>query len=323
MEEGLNQVEHEHISTSLEVEQIEMNLFRSKSLWLPLRARGVFGGQVISQALVSATSCVRSEFALHSLHCYFLTSASPSTPIVYSVERLREGKSYVTRSVKAVQNGRIIFIMLCSFQKPEPWQPTHQWSMPDVPAPEQCEDEEAVYMRIIQDPKSHPALVQFFQDQLTERARSPIAIKSAKAHQEAEGGRIVRYSYWMKARDIPEYEAPFQKCILSYASDMHFIGTASRIMGLRRGGKGAESLSMLSTLDHSIWFYNNDFHAGDWLLYEIDCPRAASGRAIVHGRMYTRDGKLVAVTSQEGVVRANIKDPALQEAPEKKAQPKL
>ncbi|KAJ3510310.1 hypothetical protein NLJ89_g4754 [Agrocybe chaxingu] len=342
MEEGLNQVEHEHISTSLEVEQIEVNLFRSKSLWLPLRARGVFGGQVISQALVSATSCVRSEFALHSLHCYFLTSASPSTPIVYSVERLREGRSYVTRSVKAVQNGHIIFIMLCSFQKPEPWQPTHQWSMPDVPAPEQCEDEEVAYMRVIQDPKTHPAMVQFFQDQLTERARSPIAIKSAKGQQEAEGGRIVRYSYWMKARDIPVYEAPFQKCILSYASDMHFISTASRIMGLRRGGKGAESLAMLSTLDHSIWFYrrvlqvlsykfasltyypfSNDFHAGDWLLYEIDCPRAASGRAIVHGRMYTRDGKLVAVTSQEGVVRANIKEPALQQAPETNAQPKL
>ncbi|KIM48385.1 hypothetical protein M413DRAFT_62626 [Hebeloma cylindrosporum] len=250
-DDGLNQAEHEQISTSLEVEQIEVNLFRSKSLWVPLRARGVFGGQVISQALVSATKCVDSSFALH---CYFLTSGSPSTPIVYSVERLRDGKSYVTRSVKAVQNGNIIFIMLCSFQKPEVWQPTYQWPMPDVPPPEQCDDEEVRYARVIQDPKSHPDLVKFFQERLTERSRSPTAIKLAKAHHVNKDGTI-RYMYWMKARDIPHYEAPFQKCILAYISDMQFISTASRIMGMKRGGTGKESLSMTSTLDHSIWFY--------------------------------------------------------------------
>ncbi|KAF8168292.1 thioesterase-like superfamily-domain-containing protein [Crassisporium funariophilum] len=290
-EYSLNQVEHEQISTSLEVEQIEVNLFRSKSLWLPLRARGVFGGQVISQALVSATNCVDSVFALH---CYFLTSASPATPIVYSVERLRDGKSYVTRSVKAVQNGQIIFIMLCSFQKPEIWQPTHQWTMPEVPPPEQCQDEEVTYAR--------------------ERSRSPIAIKHAKVHHVSEDGTAT-YMYWMKARDVPQYEAPFQKCILAYISDMHFISTAFRIMGLKTGGTGPDSLSMTV----SALLLVNDFDAGDWLLYEIDCPRAGSGRAVVHGRMFTRDGKLVAVTSQEGVVRANIRGP-----PEgKKLQTKL
>ncbi|KDR84802.1 hypothetical protein GALMADRAFT_217868 [Galerina marginata CBS 339.88] len=285
MNDGLSQAEHEQISTSLEVEQIEVNLFRSKSLWLPMLARGVFGGQVISQALVSATNCVEPGFALH---CYFLTSASPSTPIVYSVERLREGKSYVTRSVKAVQGGHVIFIMLCSFQKPEPWQPTHQWPMPDVPPPEQCPDEE-------------------------ERARSPIAIKVAKGHHIDKEGAI-RYMYWMKARDIPRYEAPFQKCILAYESDLHFISTAPRIMGLKRGGKGPDSLSMNAKLP----LFSNDFDAGDWLLYEIDCPRAGSGRGIVHGRMFTRDGTLVAVMSQEGVVRANVRGPA-----EQKPQSKL
>ncbi|KAF4623466.1 hypothetical protein D9613_001642 [Agrocybe pediades] len=314
---GMNQVEHEQISTSLEVEQIEVNLFRSKSLWLPLRARGVFGGQVISQALVSATNSVTPEFALHSLHCYFLTSASPSTPIVYYVERLRDGKSYVTRSVKAVQNGSIIFHMLCSFQKPEPWQPTHQWTMPEVPTPEQCEDEEVNYSRIIQDPKSHPNLVKFFQERLSERAKSPIAIRPAKLHYIDKEG-TVRYSYWMKARDIPRYEAPFQKCILAYESDLNFISTAARIMGLKRSGTGPNVLSMNSTLDHSIWFYDNDFDAGDWLLYEMECPRAGSGRGIVHGRMFTRTGRLVAVMSQEGVVRANVRGPETE-----KPKPKL
>ncbi|KAF9056639.1 HotDog domain-containing protein [Panaeolus papilionaceus] len=253
-EDGLNQAEHEQISTSLDVEQIEVNLFRSKSLWLPMRARGVFGGQVISQALVSATNCIDPSLALHSLHCYFLLSASSTTPIIYHVERLRDGKSYATRSVKAVQNGRIVFIMLCSFQKPEPWQPSHQWTMPDVQPPEQCEDEENSYMRVINNPQASPELRRLFQDRLVERTRSPIAIKLAKAHHITKDG-IVRYMYWMKARDIPKYEAHFQKCILAYESDLHFIITASRIMGLKRGGSGPDSLSMTSTLDHSIWFY--------------------------------------------------------------------
>ncbi|KJA26000.1 hypothetical protein HYPSUDRAFT_36855 [Hypholoma sublateritium FD-334 SS-4] len=314
---SLNQAEHEQISTSLEVEQIEVNLFRSKSLWLPMRARGVFGGQVISQALVSATNCVNPALALHSLHCYFLTSGSPSTPIIYSVERLREGKSYATRSVKAVQNGNIIFIMLCSFQKPEPWQPKHQWTMPVVPRPEECQDEESSYLRVIQDPKSHPKLVEFFQERLTERVRSPIYVKLAKSHHIDKEG-VVRYMYWMKVRDTPKYEPPFQKCILGYISDMHFIASASRIMKLKRGGTGPDGLSMLSTIDHAIWYYSNDFDAADWLLYEMDCPSAGSGRAIVHGRIFARDGTLVAVTSQEGVIRANIRGPA-----EPKPSPKL
>ena len=101
------------------------------------------------------------------LQCYFLASASSATPIVYGVERLRDGKSYVTRSVKAIQNGHIIFIMLCSFQKPEPWQPVHQWTMPQVPTPEQCEDSEVVYARVIKDSKQNPDLMRIFQDRLS------------------------------------------------------------------------------------------------------------------------------------------------------------
>jgi len=115
--------------------------------------------------------------------------------------------------------------------------------------------------------------------------------------------------YWMKAKDIPRYEAAFQKCILSYLSDLYFISAAAKILGLRRGGRGENAQSMVSTLDHTIWFYNDDFHCGDWLLYVMDSPRTGSGRGVVHGRIYTRDGKLVAVTSQEGVVRADVREP--------------
>lgn len=307
-----NQVEHTQISTSLEVERIDKSLFRSKSLWLPLRARGVFGGQVISQAVVSATNCVDPAFALHSLHCYFLLSASPSTPIIYNVERVRDGKSYVTRAVKAIQNGRIIFIMICSFQKPEPWQPQQQWPMPKVPSPDNCELQETRYARVLESKDLSQDSRDFFQALHYERSRSPISIKVAAEHDHSADG-VVRYMYWMKARSIPKYEAPFQKCILAYASDLQFISVASRTLGLRRDGGPGSRLAMNSTVDHTLWFYNNDFDFAEWLLYVIESPRAGSGRGVVHGRIYTQDGTLVAVAAQEGVVRADIRGPVAEE----------
>ncbi|KAF8203245.1 hypothetical protein BJ912DRAFT_1037699 [Pholiota molesta] len=284
---ALNQAEHEQISTSLEV---------------------------ISQALVSATNCVDPALALHSSFPFTMNSA-----IFSQVDlRLRQLSTMLTDTGR-----KIICYSLCEghserqdhihnallIQRPEPWQRRHQWAMPLVPPPEECPDEEASYIRVIQDPKSDPRIVDYFQERLSERSRSPIAIKVAKAHYVDQTG-VVRYMYWMKARSIPKYEPPFQKCILGYMSDLHFIATAGRIMGLKPGNKGPDTLGMISTLDHSIWYYSNDFDAGDWLLYEMDCPSGGSGRGVVHGRFFTRDGILIAVTSQEGVVRAAITGPA-------------
>ncbi|KAG7450251.1 uncharacterized protein BT62DRAFT_978490 [Guyanagaster necrorhizus] len=288
--------EHEQISTALEVERLEVNLFRSKSLWMPTRARGVFGGQVISQALVSATNCVNPAYGLH---CYFLTSASPATPIVYYVERLRQGRSYASLCVKAVQNGSMIFILMCSFQKPEPWQPSHQWSMPDVPTPEECDLEEDHMLRDSNGDNMTARIKHILKLYADERTKSPIAIKRAKEHEiTAEGS--TRYMYWMKAKNIPQYEAHFQKCILAYLSDLYFISVAGRILGLARYSKGPDALA-IDTVD-----------CGDWLLYTMECPRASSGRGVMRGQIFTRRGTLVAVTTQEGVVRANIRGPAEQ-----------
>ncbi|TFK57475.1 Thioesterase/thiol ester dehydrase-isomerase [Heliocybe sulcata] len=306
MSEG--QAEHEQISTSLDVEQIDVNLFRSKSLWLPVRARGVFGGQVISQAVVSATKCVNSAFGLHSLHCYFLTSASPAVPILYYVERLREGRSYSTRSVKAAQNGKIVFIMLCSFQKPELWQPEHQWPMPEVPAPEECELEED---RLLRDANSadNEKVKNILLDYRDERIKSPVSIRTVTHEGRAVGNGATMYMYWMKTKSVPQYDAPYQKAILGYISDLYFIGVSANTLGLKRLSKGPDALGMMSTLDHSIYYYSDDFDCGDSLLYVITSPRTGSGRGVVHGRMYTPTGKLVAVMSQEGVVRADRQAP--------------
>ncbi|KAJ6574785.1 thioesterase-like superfamily-domain-containing protein [Mycena capillaripes] len=319
---------HEQIATALELERLDVDLFRSKTLWLPTRARGVFGGQVISQALVSATNSVDPQYGLHSLHCYFLSSASASTPIIYFVERLRDGRSYLTRSVKALQNGRAIFMMLCSFQKPEPWQPERAWRMPIVPSPDECRLEEERYAALSRQDGVHPKIQQIYREfigvrvggaytncDLTfliscaqERQRSPIAIKLAVEKDMSISG-MTRIMYWMQARDIPEYAAPFQKCILGYISDLNLLTAASQALGLQRFGKGPNATSMTSTIDHSICFYDDTFDCGDWLLYVMASPAAGSGRGMVYGQLYTRAGKLVATTTQEGVVRADRRGP--------------
>ncbi|KZT06361.1 DNA repair protein [Laetiporus sulphureus 93-53] len=288
------QEEHEQIATSLEVEQLDTNLFRSKSLWLPVRSRGVYGGQVISQALVSATQCVDPAY---SLHCYFLLSASPAVPIVYHVGRARDGRSYATRTVKAKQRGRTVFVMLCSFQRPEPGQPFHQQPMPpNVPSPDACDDVEGYYERMLRYEGLEPRLKQYAEEYIEERRRSPIAVKAAGRINTSDGALV--YMWWFKARNIPKYDAPFQKCILAYISDSQFIGVVRRTLGLNGHYEGPKQLVI------------DSFDCGDWLLYVVESPRSGNGRGVVHGRLYTRSGTLVAVTSQEGVVRARGNAPA-------------
>ncbi|KAF8845320.1 Thioesterase/thiol ester dehydrase-isomerase [Paxillus ammoniavirescens] len=308
--EETTQVESSKISTSLEVEQIDANLFRSVNLFVPVRARGVFGGQVISQAIVSATRCVDPAFGLHSFHCYFMLSASPAVPIIYFVERVREGRSYCTRSVKAVQNGKIIFQLLCSFHSPEPWQPSYQWPMPDVPKPEDCELEEDLFKRRATADGMDPKIKELYLTYAAERAKGPIAIRRASRTVTNDHGAVTSM-FWTQARTgrVEVYETPYQKCILAYLSDLNFITVASDTLKLKRFSKGPDAHAMTSTLDHSIWYYDDNFCCEDGLLYVVVCPRAGDGRGVVHGRLYSRSGTLVAVICQEGVVRADRKGP--------------
>ncbi|KAG8817622.1 hypothetical protein FRC18_000417, partial [Serendipita sp. 400] len=277
---NLDNAEPQSIATSLEVEQLDKNLFRSKTLWLPMRARGVFGGQVISQAVVAASNCVNPDY---SLHCYFLLSASPSIPILYYVERLREGKTYTTRSVKAVQNGALVFTMTCSFQKDEPGQPIHQRPMPQgVPSPDACKLVEDVFEEYLQSAKLTEEMKIIIKENIIERRKSPIAIKDTPVFRTADG--ILTQAFWMRAKSVPKYELPFQRCILSYMSDLRFLGVASRELGLSRSRVWPRNLSMMSTLDHTVWFYDNDFDVGEWMLYVVSCVAAGNGRAVVSGQ---------------------------------------
>ncbi|TBU34991.1 thioesterase-like superfamily-domain-containing protein [Dichomitus squalens] len=295
--------EHEQISEALEIEQLDVNLFRSKTLYLPFRSRGVFGGQVISQSLVAATSCVDTAY---SLHCYFLLSASAAVPIVYHVDRVRDGRSYVTRSVRAVQRGRTVFIMMCSFQIPEPRQPTFQFPMPlGVPPPDACDSIESLYEKAFRQARDEK-VKELWRITLEERMRSPIEAKIAGVREPTDGTPI--FMYWYKARNTPRrYDPAFQKCILSYISDSQFMSGIRRTLAiLHRGYDSDAKVVMQTSLDHNITFYDDDFDCGDWILYVVISERAASGRGSVHGRMYTPSGTLVAICNQEGLMRVDI-----------------
>ncbi|KIJ34177.1 hypothetical protein M422DRAFT_35223 [Sphaerobolus stellatus SS14] len=308
MTDPVEQYEHELISTSLDVEQLDTTLFRSKSLWVPTRARGVFGGQVISQALFSATNTVEPDYALHSLHCYFLLSASASIPIIYFVETVRRGRTYTTRSVKASQSGRLIFIMLCSFQKPEPLQLSQQLAMsPNIPPPESIILEETRYDRLAVDETIHPRLRTWYQTLSQDRRRSPIEIRFISEGPDEKEGWVTMYWMKVKKRGLPDnFPQSFQKCMLAYLSDHHFTGAASRALGLTRT-PGPRQQTMGSTLDHSIFFYNHEFDCTDYVLYVMSSPAAAHGRGVSLGRIYSQKGDLIAVLTQEGVLRV---DPA-------------
>ncbi|KAI0322280.1 thioesterase-like superfamily-domain-containing protein [Amylostereum chailletii] len=288
------------IVTSLQVDRLDANLFRSKDLKTPFLARGVFGGQVISQALVSATQCVQPEYLLHSLHCYFLLSASASIPILYYVDNLRNGRSYVTRSVRAVQNGRAVFVLLCSFQIPEPSQPMQQWPMPSALSPERSIPEEDFIRSLMQKPGISEAKKAWYLGHIEQRESSPVEVRLPLVHIEATGKPEIKY--WMKTRERCDYGPSFQKSILAYISDLHFLNAATLSVGLRRK---AGASTMVSTLDHSISYYSHDFNCSEWMLYVIESPAVGSGRGYVRGRMYSREGELLAVMTQEGVMRAH------------------
>jgi acyl-CoA thioesterase II len=303
-----NQAEPSDISSALDVEQLDLNLYRSRNLSMLFEARGVFGGQVISQALVAATRCVKPEFTVHSLHAYFLLSASASMPLLYYVDRVRDGRSYATRSVRAVQGGRNVFIMLCSFQIPEFWQPSRHWPMQQAPHPDECDSEVEHIRRMAAQPdqteESRTRLLGYAKS----REQSPLLVKYAGDRND-DGRRT--FLYWMKTKTAKQHPAAFQKCILAYISDTHLVSAAANTSRLKRMKSNSPSaLGMSASLDHSVTFYKNDFDCGDWLLYQMTSPAAAQGRAFCSGFLYAQDGALVAVVNQEGLLRAKVPPPS-------------
>ncbi|WP_315708088.1 acyl-CoA thioesterase II [Brenneria uluponensis] len=272
----------------LNLEKLEEGLFRGQSEDLGLRQ--VFGGQVVGQALSAAKQTVPIERFVHSFHCYFLLPGNSQKPIIYDVEKLRDGNSFSTRRIRAIQNGRPIFYMTASFQNREVGF-EHQNVMPQVPLPEGLLSEQEIIRSI-----SH-LLPEQFSDKFT-RER-PIEIRPVKFHSPFKGEVEKPFrNVWCKANgDMPDDERTHQY-LLGYTSDCNFLLTALQPHGVGFLEPGMQ----VATIDHSMWFHR-PFRLDDWLLYSVESTSASGSRGFVRGQFYSRDGVLVASSVQEGVIR--------------------
>ncbi|KAJ2800517.1 acyl-CoA thioesterase [Coemansia guatemalensis] len=286
---------------TLELEEVGPDTFLSVDLWRPKGNRGVFGGQVIGQALSAAGKTVDSPYRCNSLHCYFLAAGTNAEMIAYEVRRIRQGSSYCTRLVVAKQSGRVIFIATASFQRPEPSVLQHQYRMPAVPPPEALISREE-HMRRQQ--QKETGVVD--EDKISELSMLPVETRAVPTSADKHG--LPFNAIWLRAKgDMSALGHQHHQSMLAYASDFALISTALRPFQLE-SRKSRYQLSMLVSLDHTIWFHE-PFRADEWLLYVMESPRAAGGRGLAIGRIYNRDGVLVASTAQEGVVRGSDREP--------------
>jgi acyl-CoA thioesterase II len=271
----------------LDIETLEVNLFRGVSPQVGWQR--VFGGQVIGQALVAAYRTVEDRTA-HSLHGYFLRPGDPSVPIIYKVDRIRDGGSFSTRRVVAIQHGQPIFSMAASFHKPEEGL-VHQMQMPEVPPPEELPSEAELKAWLID--RVPPQVKAYW-----ERER-PIEIRPIDLSRYLSlEKRAPSQQVWIKATGTLGDDLALNQCVLAYASDFTLLDTAL----IAHGRFVFDSTLMLASLDHAIWFHRS-FRADDWLLYAQDSPSSGGGRAFCRGTLFTRSGELVASTAQEGLVR--------------------
>lgn len=271
----------------LDLELIEVNIFRGRSpqdSW-----QRVFGGQVLGQALVAATHTVDKRSA-HSLHAYFIRPGDPKVPILYEVDRARDGKSFTTRRVVAIQHGRPIFTMSVSFHVEEEGV-EHQVAMPDVPPPEDLSAETELFSQYEKNPASEIARWL--------RRESPIELRPVhpRALTKPEKRDPVQH-VWVRARGTLQDDIAIHQCVLAYASDMTLLDTSL----LPHGLNFLDQRTQLASLDHGMWFHR-PFRADDWLLYAQDSPSSFGSRGFNRGTIYKRDGTLIASVAQEGLVR--------------------
>ena len=271
----------------LDLEQIEMNIFRGRSP--EERQQRVFGGQVAGQALVAAGRTVPADRHVHSLHAYFIRPGDPSVPLVYTVDRVRDGRSFTTRRVSAVQHGKVIFTLSASFQVLEDG-PSHQTPMPEVPGPESLptfrERLEKVFGPMADDfHRKRPVDLRHVTPLTWEAARD-LSLTGPES------------KVWLRVDgELPD-DPLLHVCLMTYASDMTLLDTVLLNHGLAWGDKK----TMGASLDHAMWFHR-PFRADQWLLYAQDTPNASGARGLARGEVFTREGELVVSVVQEGLIR--------------------
>jgi acyl-CoA thioesterase-2 len=271
----------------LDLEPLEVNLFRGRSPQVGWQR--VFGGQVIGQALVAACRTVEGRLA-HSMHAYFLLPGDPKVPIIYDVERTRDGKSFSTRLVKAIQHGQPIFTMSVSFHNSEGGL-DHQAKMPDVPMPEDLPNESEIRERIL--PQMPDPVRKYYERERPIELR-PVEFERYRGKKFEDG----RFNVWIRTTGRLPDDPAIHQCVLSYASDMTLLDTAL----VPHGRTLFEKDFMAASLDHALWLHR-PFRADDWLLYSQDSPNLQGSRGFARGLIFKRDGTLAASVVQEGLIR--------------------
>jgi acyl-CoA thioesterase II len=271
----------------LDLEPLELNLFRGRSPQVGWQR--VFGGQVIGQALVAACRTVEGR-PPHSMHGYFLLPGDPKVPIIYDVDRIRDGKSFTTRRVVAIQHGQAIFSMSVSFHVDEP-SLTHQAPMPEVPPPEQLPSENQAREWIL---ANMPEPIRRYYE-----LERPIEMRPVEyTRYLGQKFENARFHVWIRTTGPLPDDPAIHQCVLAYASDWTLLDTAL----VPHGRSLFEREFMAASLDHALWFHRK-FRADDWLLYAQDSPNLAGARGFSRGLIFARDGTLVASVAQEGLVR--------------------
>jgi len=279
----------EELLRLLNLEKVEENIFRGQSQ--DLGYGNVFGGQVIGQSLSAASRTLAGDFHAHSLHGYFMRAGDAAKPIVYTVDCIRDGKSFVTRRVVAVQNGKAIFSMAASFHRGEQGY-AHQDKMPDIEGPEGIESDVEMARRLADEIPLAILEKLLCKKPIELRVVNPVNPFSPTPMPPE------KYVWFRTIGSMPKNNAAAHRYILAYASDFHLVTTS-----LYPHGKTFWSPDMqVASLDHSIWFHRK-FSMDDWLLYVMKSPTACSGRGLNIGSIYTRDGLLVASVAQEGLLR--------------------
>jgi acyl-CoA thioesterase-2 len=288
----------DELVTLLALERLEVDLFRGQSQDLGWGT--VFGGQVLGQALSAAVQTTPPDRHVHSMHAYFLRPGDVSRPIVYEVDRIRDGGSFTTRRVVAIQAGAAIFNMAASFQKDETGF-EHQDAMPEVPPPESVPTEQARFAEAVAAQRVPKELVERFTSEQAFEMR-PVEVID---HPFKPSPMPPRRTVWLKTTGKLPDDPALHRYLLAYTSDHGFLATALFPHGVTFFAGQVQ----VASLDHAVWFHA-PFRIDEWLLHVMDSPSARGSRGLVRGRVFTQDGRLVASTAQEGLIRKRTLAPA-------------
>jgi len=271
----------------LDLEQIEVNIFRGRSP--DERVQRVFGGQVAGQAMVAAGRTVPADRPVHSLHAYFIRPGDPAVPIVYTVDRVRDGRSFSTRRVSAIQHGQTIFTLSASFHRPEPG-PEHADPMPAAPPPETIEPNVARLARLLGPDRMRPHM-----HPIDVRSVGPLSAEAARDRSLRTTSNLV----WLRVDAELGDDPLLHVCLMTYASDMTLLDSVLTGHGLF----WQDGQTSGASLDHAMWFHR-PFRADRWLLYAQESPAAYGARGLARGQVFSESGELVVSVMQEGLVRA-------------------